>query len=117
MCQLKIKGELMKYGPFSKILLIVVLAIVLSGCGQIASDSNFTLTGGETVSGSLLILSQNAILAEGTSVDGSVVMLCCNLTVKGDVNGNVFLLTGNIDVQSSADVKGQVSILTGNVSK
>jgi cytoskeletal protein CcmA (bactofilin family) len=50
-------------------------------------------------------------------VDGLVVMLCCNLTVEGDVRGNVFLLTGNLSITSSADVKGDVMILTGNVSE
>lgn len=113
----KIKGETLNRKSFLKIVLTVVLAMLLSGCAQIASDSNFTLSDGETVSGPLIILSQNAILAEDSYVDGSVVMLCCNLTIIGDVTGNVFLLTGNLDVKSSADVKGKVSILTGNVSK
>jgi len=113
----QINGETINYKEKTKILLTIILAIVLSGCGQIASDSNFTLAEGEAVAGNLIILSQNAILTEGSSVDGSVVMLCCNLTLQGDVNGNVFLLTGNLDVRSSADVKGEVGIFTGNLSK
>jgi hypothetical protein len=35
--------------------------------------------------------------------------------VYGEVNGNVFLLTGNLWVHSSAQVAGDVSIASGNV--
>lgn len=115
--QLYKKGEPMKHKSLLKIVLTVVLATVLSGCGRIASDSNFTLAEDATIPGPLFILSQNAILEENSSVNGPVIMLCCNLTVKGEVNGDVFLLTGNLDVKSSANIKGEVSILSGNVSK
>ncbi len=116
----KVKGEnglTMKQLVSLKLPLMIVLIITLSGCGQVVSDSNFTLSNGESVDGSLFVLSQNAILAENSSVDGSVVMLCCNLTVEGEVNGDVFLLTGNVKVSRNANVQGDVSILTGNVSK
>lgn len=116
----KVKGEndlTMKQLTSIKLLLMIVLVITLSGCGQVVSDSNFTLSNGESVDGTLFVLSQNAILAEDSSVDGSVVMLCCNLTVEGEVNGDVFLLTGNVKVSQNANVQGDVSILTGNVSK
>ena len=75
----------MNYKIITKILLTIILAIVLSGCGQIASDSNFTLVEGEAVAGNLIVLSQNVILTEGSSVDGSVIMLCCNLKLNKDM--------------------------------
>lgn len=99
------------------LLLVIVLAVATSGCGQIAADSNFTLEAGDTVSGSLFIFSQNAILEEGSSVEGTVIMICCNLTVDGEVDGNIFLLTGNIMINANADVNGEVGVISGNVSR
>ena len=100
---------------FIKILLVHLLIFVTSGCGGIATDSNFTLS--EEVNGTLLIFSQNVTLAEGSSVHGSVIMLCCNLILKGDIKGNVFLLTGNVMVNPQATVNGNISVLSGNVSQ
>ena len=105
----------LKQNIFLRILLATLLIFVASGCGHVAGDSNFTL--GEEVAGNLFIFSQNATLAERSSVDGSVIMLCCNLTVEGKVNGDVFLLTGNVMVNPQATVNGNVSVLSGNVSK
>ena len=105
----------LKQNIFIKILLATLLIFVASGCGQIASKSNFTL--GEKVSGNLFIFSQNATLAERSSVEGSVIMLCCNLTVEGKVNGDVFLLTGNVMINPQATVNGEVSVFSGNVSQ
>lgn len=98
-----------------KLLLTILMVLTLSGCGQVATDSNFTLE--KTVSGSLFIFSQNAILAESSSVDGSVIMLCCNLTVNGTVGGDVYLLMGNVKISPQATVDGDVSVLSGNVSE
>lgn len=107
----------MNHYVITRILLTLILAVALSGCGRVDRDSNFTLAEGQSVDGTLFVFYQNAILEEDSFVDGSVVMLCCNLTVRGNVNGSVFLLTGNLDVKPSADVKGDVSVLSGNVSK
>jgi hypothetical protein len=53
---------------------------------------------GKNIPNTLLLLSQNATLVEGSSVDGSVIMYCCNMTVDGKVNGDVYLLTGNLTI-------------------
>jgi hypothetical protein len=111
------KMKTLKHKMFSRFILAALMIFFASRCGRIASDSNFTLGEGESVSGTLFILSQNAILEEGSTVDGSVIMLCCNLILGGEVTGDVFLLTGNINVNSPADITGDVSVLSGNVSK
>lgn len=107
----------MKYKTGVQWLLATLMILAVSGCGRIAGDSNFTLYAGESVSGTLFILSQNADLVEGSSVDGSVIMLCCNLIVDGKVNGDVYLLTGNLKIDAHADVDGDVGIMTGNLSR
>ncbi len=93
-----------------------VLAVALSQV-RIVNERNYTLAAGETVSGMLFLLSQNAELEKDSSVDGSVVMLCCNLIVNGNVDGDVFLLTGNLRVDPHAVIAGDVKVTTGNVSR
>jgi hypothetical protein len=95
-----------------KTLLAVFLTLAITGCSAIASESNFTLEKGESVSGPLFILSQNAILEEGSTVNGPVLMICCNLKVHGEVNSDIFLLTGNLRVDLNADI----DVLSGNLS-
>ena len=107
----------LKHKIFIKLLLAVLISLAVSGCAQIASESNYTLGEGQTTSGTLFILSQNADLLKGSSVDGSAIMLCCNLIVSGEVKGDVFLLTGNLKVENQADVNGDINVLSGNVSK
>jgi hypothetical protein len=84
---------------------------------SVVSASNFTLSEGENIHNTLLLLSQNVTLAEESSVDGSVIMLCCNLTVDGKVNGDVYLLTGNLTIDVHADVEGEVGVLSGNLTQ
>jgi len=84
---------------------------------KIVSDRNNTLGEGNTISGTLFLLSNNAILEKDTTVEGSVIMICCNLTVGGDLNGDIFLLTGNLKIDVYADVSGDVNVMSGNVSR
>ncbi len=97
--------------------LVVVIATVAISQVKIVNERNYTLAAGETVSGMLFLLAQNAELLEGSSVDGSVVMLCCNLIVDGSVDGDVFLLTGNLRVDPHAVIAGDVKVKAGNVSR
>jgi hypothetical protein len=107
----------LKYRVFIKILLVVLLMLVTSGCGRIANDHNFTLAQGKTIHGPLLIMSQNAILEEGSSVNGPVIMLCCNLTIGGSVDGTVFLMSGNLKIEPHAVVDGDIKVMSGNLSQ
>jgi len=100
----------------SRFLLVLLLIVITSGCGQISGDSNYTLGAGKTISGTLFILSQNAILEEESSVQGSVIMVCCNLTVKGNVNGNVVLVSGNVNIERPGNVNGDIEVIAGNIA-
>lgn len=84
---------------------------------HLVGTSNYTLEEGTSVPGTLLLLSQNATLEQNSSVGGSVIMLCCNLTMDGKVNGNVFLLTGNLWLDTHAEVDGDVNVVNGNLRR
>jgi hypothetical protein len=97
----------MKRKLLIKVVLVIFLLLATSGCGQLVNGSNFTLEKGETLAGSLLGLSANVWIEEESSGEGSVVLLCCNIMVEEHVQGDVLLLTGNIQITPRADVDGR----------
>ncbi len=107
----------MRSNPFklrSLIILLVILLLGLSGCGQIVSGGSFTLGNGQQVTGSLIILSNNADLQEGSLVAGSVIQVCCNLTVNGKVKGGIQMVTGNIMLGPTAQIGRDINLVTGD---
>jgi cytoskeletal protein CcmA (bactofilin family) len=111
------RKEDMKKNSFMNIVFAILVILATSGCGQMVGDSNFIVENGETVPGSLWALSSNIELEEGSTVEGSVLLLCCNIMVDGRVDGDILLLTGNIQLGRNADVNGRVNVLTGNISQ
>ncbi|RPJ44935.1 MAG: hypothetical protein EHM21_09785 [Chloroflexi bacterium] len=96
---------------------IILLMIGLSGCSQVVTGGNYTLGSGQRVDGSLFILSSNADLLEGSLVTGSVIQLCCNLTVRGQVNDGIFMLAGNVMVETGAQIDNDITLVTGNFTQ
>lgn len=109
--------KFLRSGNFLKITLLLLLVFVTSGCGRVSGESNFTLAGGETISGPLILFSNNATLEKGSRVEGPVIMLCCNLIVDGEVTGDILLLSGNIRIDAHASLDGGVSVISGNLAR
>lgn len=105
----------MKQSLLIKVMLAIFLVLATSGCGQVTSGSNFLLDKEQTISGPLVVFSNNATFEQGSSVDGSIFMLCCNLIVDGEVTGNIFLLSGNVRIGGYADANGDVTVISGNI--
>jgi hypothetical protein len=99
------------------LILLLLLVVAVSGCAQVSGESNFTLRGGETVSGPLLLFSNNAILEQLSRVDGPVLMLCCNMIVDRNVRGKTLLVSGNIRIDEHASVDGEIHVISGNVAR
>jgi hypothetical protein len=110
---MKTRKQKLLTGSFLTLLVIVLIV----GRVRLSNERNFTLAKGETISGLLLIMGQNAELEEGSSVDGPIIMLCCNLIVDGRVDGAVFLVSGNLKVGPHANMNGGAKVMSGNLSK
>lgn len=102
---------------YAAFLITFLLFFLASGCGQIAGETNYVLEQGRNVSRTLFVLSKNATLEKDSLVDGSVVMICCNLTIDGNVTGDVFLVTGNLWISTHGYVDGDVKVISGNVTR
>jgi hypothetical protein len=99
------------------LLLMIITSSLIIGCAQNEDNRNYTLVKGTAVSGPLLIWEQNATLEEGSYVEGPVFMFCCNLIVDGRVDGSVYLVAGNLRVDSHADITGDITVISGNLMK
>ncbi len=97
-----------------KVLFGLLLMLIISGCGPVVTDNNWSLAKGETRTGTLVLSSTNAVIDSNSHVIGSVVMLCCNLIVNGEIDGNLLVVSGNVQLGSHARVNGNVSFITGN---
>jgi hypothetical protein len=42
-------------------------------------------------------------------------MLCCNLIADGEINGNIFMLAGNVTLGLDVNFCGKVNLLSGNL--
>ncbi len=58
---------------FKILIWVALLTFMTSACGKIVGDTNYTLAEGSTISGTLFLLSNNALLEKRTTVDGSVI--------------------------------------------
>src|SRR5512135_683457 len=88
-----------------QIVLLLLLALASTGCSRLDTAGNYELSAGQTIPGSLLVASGNVTLDQGSLVKGSVLMLCCDLIVRGEVDGNILLLSGDIQVDPQATIR------------
>lgn len=95
-------------------ILLLFLILPLSAC-RLILDNNYTLTAGESTSGTLFFPSANVTLEEGSRVDGSALVLCCNLDAQGQVAADIFALSTNIIIGPQANVGGDIIIVDGNL--
>ena len=95
--------------------LAVLLALPLTGCTQFVGANNFTLGGGEVVSGDLIAPSSNVWLEQGSRVTGSTIMLAGNLNADGEIDGNIVMVAGNVMTGPNASIRGRLIVISGNV--
>jgi cytoskeletal protein CcmA (bactofilin family) len=65
--------------------------------------------------GKLLRLKGNAEIAEDEAISGDIFLVKGNLTISGEVKGNVVVLYGDIDVDSTAEIDGDVVSAGGKI--
>jgi hypothetical protein len=99
------------------LLVFLGLAITLSACSKLVLTNDFTLQGGQVVDGDLWVPTGNVRIQPGSRVAGSIYQLCCNLDINGRVNGNIFLLTGNLRLGSESIVRGGAVAFSGNLER
>lgn len=97
--------------------LMILCALLVSGCVQMVPAGNYTLFSGETLRGNLLVFSGNATLEEGSRVTGSVLLFSGNLIADGEIGGDIFMFSGNTDLGPQAVVRGDLAAFSGSFSR
>lgn len=102
------------------ILLLALLCLfLLTACGADGLYSLTLITDGQheltqDLQGDLLILGGEVILPEDVSVNGNVHLLLGELTVNGEINGDVSFMNGDLILGPSALLRGDLNLGGGS---
>ncbi len=83
---------------------------------KVILGSSYTLESGETID-NLLVLGGNATLESASLVEGNVFVLGGNVDIGGIVEGDVGVLGGNVNLMGTAVVEGDVAAVGGNINR
>jgi hypothetical protein len=99
------------------ILVILLLAVLASGCGDMSTSGNYTLESGRTLRGDFLTTEGVVTLREGSRVTGNVIMTSGELRVESDsiIGGSVVMFSGEIYLEPGSVVRGDVIRTSGDI--
>jgi len=106
---------------FKPVLLLILVTLLLVGC---RADGLYSLTliseGGHELArdlpGDLILLGGEATLVEGAAVDGNVHVFLGDLTVHGEVKGDLSFLNGRLNLGPTARIGGDLNLGGGAYS-
>jgi len=110
----EMKGKNMK-----KLLWIVIASLILlisafpalaqgDGEGKVVLGGTFTLKSGEALDGDLVVLRGDAILEEDSLLRGDMAVLGGRATVAGEIDGDVVVFGGKLELKETARIEGQL---------
>ncbi len=87
--------------------LLCLFVLASTGCQDVTSE-NHPLGTGQTLSGDLVVLGWDSILAQGSHVTGSLFMTGGTVKTNGSIDGDVSLGGADITLGPNAVVRGSV---------
>jgi len=99
------------------ILAILLLTMLVAGCGSMSTSGNYTLESGRTLRGDFLTTEGVVTLKEGSRVTGNVIITSGELRVESDaiVGGSVVMFSGEIYLEPGSVVRGDVIRTSGDI--
>ena len=99
------------------VLLLVLLAMLVSGCGSMSTSGNYTLESGQTLRGDFLTTEGVVTLKEGSRVTGNVIMTSGELRVESNaiIGGSVVMFSGEVFLEPGSVVRGDVIRTSGDI--
>lgn len=85
--------------------------------GKVVWGEDFTLRGGESVDGDLIVFGGNVELEEDSRVEGNVIVWGGNIEIAGTVEGDVAVFGGNVDLLDEAVIEGDVAVGGGSIDR
>lgn len=100
-------------------LLALLFSLLLAACGADGLYSLTFITEGQhemtqDIPGDLLILGGDVTVPENTSVNGNVHLLLGELTVNGEINGDISFMNGDLSLGDSALLRGDLNLGGGS---
>ena len=99
------------------ILVMLLFAMLASGCGSMSTSGNYTLGSGQTLRGDFLTTEGVVTLKEGSRVTGNVILTSGELRVESDaiIGGSVVMFSGEVYLAPGSVVRGNVIRTSGDV--
>jgi len=85
--------------------------------GRVIFGDNFTLAGGDTLTGDLVVFGGNVQIDEDAVVKGDMVVIGGNVTLGGTVTGSTVIVGGSTSMSETAVVKGDLVTVGGSLSR
>ncbi len=78
--------------------------------GRFQPESAYTLTAGETRSGDQVVVAQDITLEPDSSVAGDITLMGSQVTVRGQVDGDVIVVADRFVLGDEADISGNLVV-------
>jgi hypothetical protein len=113
---------------FSAIVLVIALMAVptatMASNGQaprfddvVIFGQDYTLASGQTIDGSLVVFGGNVNVESGATIQKDLVVFGGNVEMDGQLQGDAFVMGGNIRLGPNAIVEGDVASPGGNITR
>ena len=91
-------------------IIMIVAALVLSGCMSASFSGNYVLQAGKTLHGNLFVTSGSVTLEENSRVTGTIMLTSGELHIgkNAQVGGDVVLTSGDLFLADGSVVRGDV---------
>ena len=97
--------------------LIVVSALLLTGCMSASFSGNYVLKEGKTLRGNLFVTSGSVTLAENSRVTGTIMLTSGELSIgkNAQVGGNVVLTSGDVYMAEGSVIHGDLILSSSDI--
>jgi hypothetical protein len=85
--------------------------------GRVIFGSNFTLKSGDEFNGDLVVFGGNVTVEQDASLNGNLVVFGGTVSAKGNVDGDVVVIGGQVKLEDGSMVSGDVVSIGGQVQK
>ena len=85
--------------------------------GRVIFGDNFTLAGGDTLTGDLVVFGGNVKIDEGAVIQGDMVVIGGNVTMDGTVSGSTVIIGGSTTIGELGVVQGDLVTVGGSLTR
>jgi cytoskeletal protein CcmA (bactofilin family) len=103
--------------PIRLMTLFSLFSLLATGCARVITSGSHNVKSGTTIPGNLLMTSGQLSLEKGSKVAGSILMTSGDIVANGEVEGNIYMSSGNVYVGPEGIIHGDIRGASGSVQQ